>query len=154
VPLSLNFSQLDFVKPSSGFHPVTWERVNAQVVLGILSSCVILLTFLSHIDSFFFFLPISFGRFQQKSYACMWGHYGFRIKGIFSRPLNEALSSITNILWWYMPSIYGGLCPFAFLGSWVLVAPYLCSKFHIFYRLVLEKYVYHVEGAHNCFSHA
>jgi hypothetical protein len=24
---SLNFSQLDFVKPSSGFHPVTWERV-------------------------------------------------------------------------------------------------------------------------------
>jgi hypothetical protein len=27
VPLSLNFPQLDFVKPSSGFHPVTWERV-------------------------------------------------------------------------------------------------------------------------------
>ncbi len=22
------FLQLDFVKPSSGFHPVTWERVN------------------------------------------------------------------------------------------------------------------------------
>ncbi len=28
VPPSLNFSQLDFVKPSSGFHLVTWERVN------------------------------------------------------------------------------------------------------------------------------
>jgi hypothetical protein len=28
VPPSLNFPQLDFVKPSSGFHPVTWERVN------------------------------------------------------------------------------------------------------------------------------
>jgi hypothetical protein len=27
MPPSLNFSQLDFVKPSSGFHPVTWERV-------------------------------------------------------------------------------------------------------------------------------
>jgi hypothetical protein len=27
VPPSLNFPQLDFVKPSSGFHPVTWERV-------------------------------------------------------------------------------------------------------------------------------
>jgi hypothetical protein len=27
VPPSLNFSQLDFVEPSSGFHPVTWERV-------------------------------------------------------------------------------------------------------------------------------
>jgi hypothetical protein len=24
---SLNFPQLDFVKPSSGFHPVTWEHV-------------------------------------------------------------------------------------------------------------------------------
>jgi hypothetical protein len=27
MPPSLNFPQLDFVKPSSGFHPVTWERV-------------------------------------------------------------------------------------------------------------------------------
>jgi len=24
---NLNFPQLDFVKPSRGFHPVTWERV-------------------------------------------------------------------------------------------------------------------------------
>jgi hypothetical protein len=28
VPPSLNFPQLDFVKPSSGFHPVNWERVS------------------------------------------------------------------------------------------------------------------------------
>jgi hypothetical protein len=28
VPPSLNFPQLDFVKPLSGFHPVTWEHVN------------------------------------------------------------------------------------------------------------------------------
>ncbi len=27
MPLSLNFPQLNFVKPSSGFHPVTWECV-------------------------------------------------------------------------------------------------------------------------------
>jgi hypothetical protein len=27
VPPNLNFLQLDFVKPPSGFHPVTWERV-------------------------------------------------------------------------------------------------------------------------------
>jgi hypothetical protein len=27
MPPSLNFPQLDFVEPSSGFHPVTWERV-------------------------------------------------------------------------------------------------------------------------------
>jgi hypothetical protein len=31
--------------------------------------------------------------------------------------------------------------PSIFLGSWALVALYLCSKFHIFYRLVLEEYV-------------
>ncbi len=30
MPPSLNFSQLDFVKPSSGFHPVTWECVNVS----------------------------------------------------------------------------------------------------------------------------
>jgi len=29
---SLNFQQLDFVKPSSGFHPVTWERVNTPLM--------------------------------------------------------------------------------------------------------------------------
>jgi hypothetical protein len=28
---SFNFPQLDFVKPSNGFHPVTWERVNEAV---------------------------------------------------------------------------------------------------------------------------
>jgi hypothetical protein len=31
MPPSLNFPQLDFVKPSSGFHPVTWERVSHQL---------------------------------------------------------------------------------------------------------------------------
>jgi hypothetical protein len=29
---SLNFPQLDFVRPSSGFHPVTWERVRDNVI--------------------------------------------------------------------------------------------------------------------------
>jgi hypothetical protein len=32
MPPSLNFSQLDFVKPSSGFHPVTWERVIGEAM--------------------------------------------------------------------------------------------------------------------------
>jgi len=30
---SLNFPQLDFVKPSSGLHPVTWEHVNGHRIL-------------------------------------------------------------------------------------------------------------------------
>ncbi len=36
--------------------------------------------------------------------------------------------------------------PSIFLGNWVLVAPFLCFKFHIFNKLVLEEYVIQVEG--------
>ncbi len=43
---------------------------------------------------------------------------------------------------------------FVFLGSWALVAPYLCFRFCIFDRPILEEYVSHVEGTHTCFSHA
>ncbi len=53
-----------------------------------------------------------------------------------------------------LPISFGGInllfmencAPFAFIGSWVLVVPYLCSKFHILNRLVLEEYVFQVEG--------
>jgi hypothetical protein len=44
----------------------------------------------------------------------MWGHYGSKIIGVFSRPFNEVLGLITNILWWYKPSFYGGLCHICF----------------------------------------
>jgi hypothetical protein len=30
---------------------------------------------------------------------------------VFLGPLSKALSSTTDILWWYRPSLYGGLCP-------------------------------------------
>jgi hypothetical protein len=36
--------------------------------------------------------------------------------------------------------------PFAFIRNWVLVVPYLCSRFHIFDRLVLEEYVSQIGG--------
>jgi hypothetical protein len=36
--------------------------------------------------------------------------------------------------------------PSIFLGSWALVALYLCSKFRIFYKPILEEYVSQVEG--------
>jgi hypothetical protein len=29
---SLNFPQLDFMRPLSGFHPVTWERVTKNAI--------------------------------------------------------------------------------------------------------------------------
>ncbi len=35
MPPSLNFLQLDFVKPLSGFHPVTWERVSVCVCVCV-----------------------------------------------------------------------------------------------------------------------
>jgi len=41
VPPSLNFPQLDFVKPSSGFHPVTWEHVNTSLVDLLLSKGIV-----------------------------------------------------------------------------------------------------------------
>ncbi len=50
--------------------------------------------------------------------------------------------------WAQLPIYFGGIsflsmedcAPFTFLGSWVLVAPYLCSMFHIFDRPILEEY--------------
>jgi hypothetical protein len=36
--------------------------------------------------------------------------------------------------------------PFVFLTNWALVVPYLCSRFHIFKKHVLEEYVSQVEG--------
>jgi hypothetical protein len=36
--------------------------------------------------------------------------------------------------------------PFAFLGIWVLVVLFLCYRFRIFIRLVLEEYVFQVKG--------
>jgi hypothetical protein len=50
----------------------------------------------------------------------MCGHYGSMIMGVFSMPLNEASNLTTDILWWYRPFLYGGLCPIYFsseLGS-------------------------------------
>ncbi len=39
--------------------------------------------------------------------------------------------------------------PFVFLRNWVLMAPYLCSRFHIFNRPILEEYVSQVKrGPH------
>jgi hypothetical protein len=36
--------------------------------------------------------------------------------------------------------------PFTFLGNWALVAPYMCSKFCIFDKPILDEYVSQVEG--------
>ncbi len=44
--------------------------------------------------------------------------------------------------------------PSIFLGNWVLVAPYLYYKFHIFDKPVLEECVFKVEGGPTSCNHA
>ncbi len=78
-------------------------------------------TFLFHTnDTSSFSLSIFLGGFWQNSYGGMWGHYGSKIVGVFLRPFSEASGLTIDILWWYRPSLYGGLCPIYFyneLGS-------------------------------------
>ncbi len=60
-----------------------------------------------------------------------------------------------------LPIFFGGIglfsmedyAPSIFLGSWALVALYLCYKFHIFNIFILEEHVFQVEGAHTWFIH-
>jgi len=115
---------------------------DTQVVMGILFSSI------THwpsnftqtvISSSFFF--VSFGKFRQKNYACMWRHYGFKIVGVFLRPLSEASSLTINILWWYRLPFYGILCPVCFLRCWALVHIYVIG-FCIFDKPILKEYVF------------
>ncbi len=72
-------------------------------------------TFLSHTDNtFFFFLHVFFGKLWQENYAGMWRHYRSMIMGVFSGPLKKVSNLTADILWWYKPSPYGGLCPIYF----------------------------------------
>jgi hypothetical protein len=36
--------------------------------------------------------------------------------------------------------------PSTFLGNWALVVPYVCFKFHIFNKPILEEYGFQLEG--------
>jgi hypothetical protein len=71
---------------------------------------------------------------------------------VFLGPLSKALGSNTNIFWWYKLFFIENCAPFIFLRNWVLVVPYLCFTFRIFYRPVLEKYVFQVEGGPHLFQ--
>jgi hypothetical protein len=42
--------------------------------------------------------------------------------------------------------------PSFFLRSWVLVVLYLCSRFRIFDRLIMERYVFQVERGPHLFQ--
>jgi hypothetical protein len=58
-----------------------------------------------------------------------------------------------------LPISFGGMgllsmedcAPYVFLRSWVLMVPYLCSRFHIFNRPILKEYVSQVENGPHLF---
>jgi len=82
----------------------------------------------------------------------MWGHYGSRIVGIFSGPLSEALGLTINILWWFRPSFYGGLCPIYFFRELGYGGSILCFMFRIFDRPILKEYVFQVKKGPHLFQ--
>ncbi len=104
-------------------------------------------TFLFHMNNTSFsFLHVFFGGYWQENYACMCGHYGSRIMGIFSRPLTrhhaQLLISFSGIRLLFTEDC----APSTFIGNWALVAPYLCTRFIIFDRPILEDYVFQIKG--------
>jgi hypothetical protein len=66
--------------------------------------------------------------------------------GNLFRSLSVVLGLTTNLLWWYKPYFMEDCAPSTFIRSWTLVALYLCSRFCIFDKHVLEEYVFKVEG--------
>ncbi len=76
----------------------------------------------------------------------MWGHYGSKVMGFIQGPLVRCQVQLSIS--------FNGICllsmedcaPFASLGSQDLVAPYLCSRFCIFNKPILEEFVSQVEG--------
>jgi hypothetical protein len=83
-------------------------------------------TFLFHMgNTSFFFLLVFFGGFRWETYVSMWGHYGSKIMGIFSRPFSKTLGPTFNLLWWYKFFLsMEDYAPFVFLMNWIL-------RFHI-----------------------
>jgi hypothetical protein len=122
-----------------------WE-IDALVALGILTSCVIHWPFYFTWTIYIFFLFVFFMGFDKRiMYVCgdimgprLWEIF----QGLLARHHAQLLISFGGLGFFSMEDC----APFVFLGSWILVAPYLCFKFHIFNRLVLEEYVSQVEG--------
>ncbi len=123
---------------------------DAHVALGILSSCVThrpsYLTWIIFLSSHLLFLLASFNkRVMQVCGDIM----GLRLWEFFQNPLARRQA--------WLPISFGDIgflsmkdyAPFVLIGSWALVAPYLCHRFHIFNRFVLEEYVSQIEkGPH------
>jgi len=120
---------------------------NAHVVLEILSSCVTCqlyyLTQTILLSFSFLFLLAGFNRRIMQICGDITGPRSWEsFQGPLARHQAQLLISFGGIGCIFMEDCV----PFIFLGSWVLMALYLCFNFCIFYKPILEKYVSHVEG--------
>jgi len=112
------------------------------------------LTFLFHMDNTSFFLPISFGKFQQESYANIWGHYRSKIMGVFSRPftkcqawLSISFGGICLSLWRIVPHLF-----FWGIGFWWL---FICDlSFVSLIDPFWKNMFFRLKNAHTYFNHA
>jgi hypothetical protein len=126
---------------------------DVHVGLGILSSCIIHRPsyFTRTILLYFSFLYFLVG-FNRRIMQICGDIMGLRSWESFQGPLARCQVRL--------PISFGGTnllsmedcAPFTFLGSWVLVILYLYSRFHIFNKPVLEKYVFQVEGGPHLFK--
>ncbi len=119
---------------------------DARVALGILSSCVITQPFyFTWTIIFSSFLPF-LASFDERIMKVCGDIMGIKSWESFQGPLirhhAQLLISFSGICLLFMEDY----APSVFLKSWVLVVPYLCSRFHIFNGPVLEEYVFQVEG--------
>jgi len=70
----------------------------------------------------------------------------YRVRGVYSKPFYEVLGLIIDIFCGIGLLFVEDCALSIFFKSWVLVASYLCSRFHIFDKPILEEYVSQVEG--------
>jgi hypothetical protein len=127
--------------------------VNAQVVLGILFSCVIHQPFYFTLTISHFFFWVFFGKFQQESFVGIWGHFESKIVGGFLGLFNEVLGSTSNpfrgIIYFFMEDC----APFTFLVNWALMVSYLCSRFCISIDPFWGSMFFKLKAAPTCFNH-
>jgi len=108
--------------------------------------------FLFHMGSTSFFLRIFLASFDTRVMQVCGDIVGLGVWEYFLGPLvrcQAQLSISSDGISLFSMEDYA---PFAFLGSWVLMALYLCSRFHIFNKPVLEEYVFKVNGGPHLFQ--
>jgi len=84
---------------------------NAQVVLGILSSCITRQPFYLTWTIPPYFVLSFLTSFNKKVMQLCGDTMGPGSWEFFSRPFSKVLGLTTDILWWYKPFLHGGLCP-------------------------------------------